>query len=50
LEQAETEIADLQADPNNEFDEEQGEAIRSRAATSTNGKNSAFGFQSLLKD
>ncbi|KAH9809283.1 hypothetical protein DFH28DRAFT_1189219 [Melampsora americana] len=36
LEQAENEIADLQADPDNEFDEEQGEGIRSRAASSTN--------------
>ncbi|KAH9825197.1 hypothetical protein DFH28DRAFT_1047391 [Melampsora americana] len=36
LEQAETEIADLQADPDAAFDEEKGESIRLTAATSTN--------------
>ncbi|KAH9819171.1 hypothetical protein DFH28DRAFT_1148347 [Melampsora americana] len=36
LEQAKNKIADLQADPDNDFDEEQGEGIRSRAASLTN--------------
>lgn len=47
MEQAEAEIANLQADPENEFDEEHGEAIRSSAVTSTDGNYPLFDFQSF---